>query len=111
MFVILMVLLVIISILLTVVILMQASKGVGLSGAFGGGGGMGAMLGVRKTSDILARTTWILAVSLIVLILIVNLFFLPRGEIRESVLERSASEVPVQQPQAPAQQPAQPPGK
>ncbi len=110
MFVILMVLLVIISIMLTVVILMQASKGVGLSGAFGGGGGMGAMLGVRKTSDILARTTWILAVSLIVLILMVNLFFLPRGEVRESVLERSASEVPVQ-PQAPAPQPAQPPGK
>jgi len=110
MFVILMVLLVIISILLTVVILMQASKGVGLSGAFGGGGGMGAMLGVRKTSDILARTTWILAVSLIVLILMVNLFFLPRGEVRESVLEKSATQVPVQ-PQAPAQQPAQSPGQ
>lgn len=49
-------------ILLTVVILMQASKGGGLSGAFGGQGSMGAVFGGRGAGSFLSKMTIVLAI-------------------------------------------------
>ena len=48
-------------VLLTIVILMQASKGGGLSGAFGGQGSMGAVFGGRGAGSFLSKTTIVLA--------------------------------------------------
>ncbi len=48
-------------VLLTIVILMQASKGGGLSGAFGGQGSMGAVFGGRGAGDFLSKATIVLA--------------------------------------------------
>ncbi len=115
MFTFLMLLILIISVVMTMAILMQNPKGGGLSSAFGGaGGGFGSMLGVRHASDILAKTTWGLAIGMTVLIFMVNMFFLPSGATEQSIIQRSAAEQPIspvqkqQQMQAPAQQaPAQ----
>ena len=78
---------IIVAVLLTVVVLMQASKGGGLAGGLGGSS-MGAVFGVRRTSDLLAKTTQVLAAIFIVLALVINLWFLPRGtQERQSVIQ------------------------
>lgn len=69
---------IIVSILLVVAILMQSSKGGGLAGTFGGGQ-VGMMFGVRRTTDFLARSTQVLAVIFGALALLINIAFLPRG--------------------------------
>ena len=48
-------------VLLTIVILMQASKGGGLSGAFGGQASMGAVFGGRGAGNFLSKATIVLA--------------------------------------------------
>ena len=95
-----------ISVLLTVVILMQASKGGGLAGSFGGGN-IGTVFGVRRTSDFLSKTTTILATLFLVLALFINLVVLPRGErIAPSVIQ---SQAPAGGALPPVQQGAIPP--
>lgn len=81
------------SVLLMIVVLMQASKGDGLSGTFGAGGGMGSMFGTRRTADFLSKATWWLGGSLAVLAIVINLFFLPgqtTASQRESIIQKSA---------------------
>lgn len=63
-------LIVICSILLVLIILIQNPKGGGLSSTFGGGANQ--MMGVKNTTDFLERSTWTLAIALIVLILASN---------------------------------------
>ena len=58
-------LIVIVSLLLVLVVLAQNSKGGGLSSQFGGSGSQ--IMGVKKTSDILEKVTWGLAIALLVL--------------------------------------------
>jgi preprotein translocase subunit SecG len=86
---------IIISLLLIVIILLQASKGDGLSGTIGGGaGGFGTVFGARRTADFLSKATWWLGGALLVLSIVINLFFLPgqtsKGE-RESIIQKSGS--------------------
>lgn len=86
---------IIISIMLVIIILLQASKGDGLSGTIGGGGGsFGAAFGARRTADFLSKGTWWLGGALLVLAIVINLFFLPgqttSGE-RESIIQNSGS--------------------
>ena len=88
----------IISIVLMIVVLMQASKGDGLSGTFGSAAGsMGSMFGTRRTADFLSKATWWLGGSLAVLAIAINLIFLP-GKInagqRESIIQNSRQQVP-----------------
>ena len=81
---------IVVSVLLTIVVLMQASKGGGLAGSFGGGN-IGTVFGVRRTSDFLSKTTTILATLFIVLALFINLVALPRGErVTPSVIQSQA---------------------
>ncbi len=87
---------IIISVLLVIVVLLQASKGDGLSGTIGGGaGGFGTVFGARRTADFLSKATWWLGGSLLVLSIVINLFFLPgqstSGE-RESIIQRSGNQ-------------------
>jgi len=78
---------VIIGILLMLAILMQSSKGGGLAGGFGGAN-IGTVFGVRRTSDFLTKFTQWLAGIFMVLALVINLWLLPRGEVKkESVIQ------------------------
>jgi preprotein translocase subunit SecG len=67
-------------VLLTIVILMQASKGGGLSGAFGGQGSMGAVFGGRGAGNFLSKTTIILA----------TIFML--GSVAQGLIKRSSGD-------------------
>ena len=104
MYIFLVVLTSIISILLMIVVLMQASKGDGLSGTFGSAGGaMGSMFGTRRTADFLSKSTWWLAGSLAVLAIVINLFFLPgqsSGQ-KESIIQQSSRQQIPQTPTLP----------
>jgi preprotein translocase subunit SecG len=71
-FTIFLILMVVVAFLLVVVIMVQNPKGGGLSSSFGGGGTQ-QLGGVKKTTDFLDKSTWILAAILIALILASNL--------------------------------------
>lgn len=64
-------LLVIVAILLMGVVLIQASKGGGLAGTFGGGDAT-AVFGVRRTADFLIKVTSTLATILLLFSLVTN---------------------------------------
>jgi len=53
---------IVVCILLIAVVLLQKSKGDGLSGAFGGGGALTASFGNRGAATLLSKATTILAV-------------------------------------------------
>jgi preprotein translocase subunit SecG len=67
------ILIVISSILLSLVVLVQNPKGGGLSSTFGGANPQ-MFGGVKKTTDFLDRSTWALAIALIVLVIGMNMF-------------------------------------
>ncbi|MBM4168165.1 MAG: preprotein translocase subunit SecG [Ignavibacteria bacterium] len=91
---------IIIAVLLMIVILMQASKGGGLAGTFGGGN-IGSMFGVRRTSDFLSKTTTILATAFLILALFINIFILPTAERTEqSVIQSVPSRTALPPPPA-----------
>ncbi|MBS1557752.1 MAG: preprotein translocase subunit SecG [Bacteroidetes bacterium] len=60
------------AVLLVLVVLAQNSKGGGLSSQFGGSGASN-LIGVKKTGDFLERTTWVLAIAIMVFSLATNL--------------------------------------
>ncbi len=102
----LMVVEIVISIFLIIVVLMQASKGGGLAGSFGGSN-IGTVFGVRRTSDFLGKTTTILASIFIVLALVINFILPSRDQVRESVIQSvppAAGLPPTSQPAAVPQQ-------
>lgn len=76
------ILIIITSILLVLVVLVQNPKGGGLSSSFGGGAG-NQIMGAKKTTDFLEKTTWTLAIILIVLSLASN-FAIPRQNSEEA---------------------------
>lgn len=111
MFTFLIILELIISVFLILVVLMQSSKGGGLAGTFGGGS-VGVVFGVRRTADFLTRATQILAASFLVLALVINIFFLPRGVASgESVLQKNAPPSATTPQLPPAQSPVSTPGQ
>lgn len=74
-----------------IIVLLQASKGGGLAGTFGGAQ-MGTMFGTRRTADFLSKATWWLGGALALLALVINLFFLPgssSGDGKESIIQQS----------------------
>ncbi len=99
----------IIGVLLIVIVLMQASKGGGLAGSFGGSN-IGTVFGVRRTSDFLSKATTILATLFVVLALFINLAVLPRGEQAvQSVIQSQAPAQGVLPPSPPPGVPQQQP--
>jgi preprotein translocase subunit SecG len=105
----------IVCILLMVIVLLQAGKGEGLAGTFGGPGNMGQMFGTRRTADFLSKGTWWLAGIMAFLAIIINLFFLPGASTasqRQSIIQSGSQQnIPATPslPQAlpPQQRPAQ----
>ena len=66
-------LIIFVSVLLILVILVQNSKGGGLSSQFGGNSS-NQFMGVQKTNDLLEKVTWTLAISIVLLTMLSNLF-------------------------------------
>jgi len=83
-------LIIIVCVLLVVVILAQNPKGGGLSSQFGGSG-TSQIMGVKKTGDILEKTTWTLAIALLILSLSTNLMIskVPEGGINSPNIEKA----------------------
>lgn len=69
MFTLIITLTIVVAVLLVLVVLAQNSKGGGLSSQFGGAGSSTQMIGVKRTADFLEKTTWALAITLMVLAL------------------------------------------
>lgn len=65
---------VIVALLLIGIVLIQKSKGGGLSSQFGGAG---AVMGVRQTNSFLEKATWTL-LGLLVVLSVVSVFTLPK---------------------------------
>lgn len=69
-------LIVAVCVLLILVVLVQNSKGGGLASNFSSSN---QIMGVRKTADFLEKTTWTLAIALLVLSM-VSIFVIPRNQ-------------------------------
>lgn len=103
MHVVIIVLTVIVAILLIGIVLIQKSKGGGLSSQFGGAN---SVMGVRQTNTFLEKTTWTL-VSCLAILSIISAFTMPRRggatELRTKMVNAPASvEVPAGQFDTPA---------
>ena len=66
-------LIIFVAVLLVLVVLVQNSKGGGLSSQFGGNSS-NQFMGVQKTNDLLEKITWTLAISIVLLTMLSNLF-------------------------------------
>lgn len=102
------VLILITSILLMLVVLVQNSKGGGLASNFSGNN---QYMGVRKTADFLEKSTWTLAVVLLVLSLF-SIFVIPRSgnvegtmdtELRDQIENTQPVDIQLPPPAAPAE--------
>lgn len=74
------------SVLMIGIVLIQESKGGGLSSNFAS---QNNLLGVRKTTDFVEKATWSLAVVMVVLS-VACAYFEPMAEGEQSVMEQSA---------------------
>ncbi len=96
-------------VLLGFFVLIQNPKGGGLSGSFGGIGNQ--VIGVRQTTDVLEKGTWVLAAVIAVLCLTAPFFIGGTGAkagapaLEKTAIEKSVGNQPMTQP-APAPQPA-----
>lgn len=82
----LVILAVIVAVLLTFVVLIQESKGGGLASNFAASN---AIMGVRKTTDVVEKATWTLA-ALMVVFSVATIFFAPRATEKDSVVTSAA---------------------
>lgn len=82
------VLILITCVLLMLVVLVQNSKGGGLASNFAGNN---QYLGVRKTADFLEKSTWTLAVVLLILSLF-SIFVIPRNATNQQILDTELRE-------------------
>lgn len=82
------ILVVLASVLMCAIVFIQESKGGGLASGFASGN---SMLGVRKTTDVVEKTTWSLAAIMVVLC-VLSVFFLNTGSnnANQSVTELQA---------------------
>lgn len=108
MFTVFLVLITIVAVLLIIVIMIQNPKGGGLDSSLGGSTSVG---GVQNTNKFLDKSTWTLAVALVVLILVSSLSFNSGYGNESKILDpNTVAPQPTALPNAaaaPAQQPAQ----
>jgi preprotein translocase subunit SecG len=100
-------LIIFIAVLLVFVVLLQRSKGGGIAGNFAIGN---QLIGVKKTTDLLERVTWGLALSLLLLAATTKIFLPTQGsdEIKSVNEEKARSKKPVQLPTEGKKQEAKP---
>jgi preprotein translocase subunit SecG len=82
------ILIVIASVLMIGIVFIQESKGGGLASAFSSSN---QIMGVRKTTDFIEKTTWGLAIAMVI-ISVVCAYVAPKASTSESVLENAATE-------------------
>ena len=82
------VLIVLVSILMIGIVLIQESKGGGLSSQFSSSN---QFMGVRKTTDLVEKITWGLAATMVV-ISIICAYTVPKGISEQSVMEKAATQ-------------------
>ena len=108
MYTVLIVLAVIASVLMCFIVLIQESKGGGLASGFSSSN---QIMGVRKTTDIIEKATWTLAIAMVILS-VASSYLVPTATSETSVMMNS--NIPVAAPQqtqqnaAPAQQQSAP---
>ncbi len=99
------ILMVVAAIFLCIIVLIQNSKGGGLASSFSSSN---AIMGVRKTTDILEKTTWGLAAFLVILSIAIA-YVTPSPSASEGVMIEQAVELdatnPYTMPQTPAAEP------
>lgn len=97
-------------VLLGFFVLIQNPKGGGLSGSLGGVGNQ--VIGVRQTTDVLEKGTWILA-ALIAILCLTSPFFIGKGskvqQIAPSAVEKASAGQPVAPPTTPVNIPGNTP--
>jgi len=82
------ILIVLAALLMIGIVLIQESKGGGLASNFSSSN---QIMGVRKTTDFVEKSTWGLAISMVV-ISVICAYVAPKATDSESVIERSATE-------------------
>lgn len=82
------ILIVLAAVLMIGIVLIQESKGGGLASNFSSSN---QIMGVRKTTDVIEKTTWGLAIAMVVLSVICS-YVAPKATDSESVIERNATE-------------------
>lgn len=87
MYTLLVILIVLVSILMIGIVLVQESKGGGLSSNFSS---TNQIMGVRKTTDVIEKLTWGLAVAMVV-ISILCAYCAPQSTANQSVLEKEST--------------------
>lgn len=92
------IIIVIASVLLTLVVLVQNSKGGGLAANFAAGN---QAFGVRQTADILEKTTWALAIIIIVLCVLATAFVSTRKSASSNLTKQIENVSVPAQPQFP----------
>ena len=97
----LVILVVIASILMCLVVLIQESKGGGLASGFASGN---QLMGVRKTTDVIEKLTWGLAIAMVVFS-VASVYTIPQAGSDASVMENAATQ---QQTTAPTNLPGIP---
>jgi preprotein translocase subunit SecG len=96
------VLIILASIILGLIILIQNPKGGGLSGVLGGVGNQ--LMGVKQTTDVLEKGTWIFA-AVVGILCLISPAFIPSdgtGSKNDDLLKGVPTSVPSQQNQRPA---------
>ena len=88
------ILIVIVALLMIFIVLIQESKGGGLASNFSSSN---SIMGVRKTTDVVEKTTWGLAAAMVV-ISVICAYVAPVSTVDQSVMEKSATETQTTNP-------------
>jgi len=84
MYVFISILIIIVSILLILVVLVQNSKGGGIASGFSAAN---QIMGVRQSTELIEKLTWILAIVLVVLSLLAGIFIPSSKEVEKSKIQ------------------------
>ena len=88
------ILIVLASLLMIGIVLIQESKGGGLASNFSSSN---SIMGVRKTTDLVEKATWGLAITMVVISIICS-YVAPTSTAEQSVLEQNATETQTTNP-------------
>jgi preprotein translocase subunit SecG len=93
------ILIILASVILGFIVLVQNPKGGGLAGTFGGLGNQ--FMGVKQTTDVLEKGTWIFA-SVIVVLCLVSKFFISSGATSSTIPDATPTQTsqPVNPPRS-----------
>lgn len=100
------ILIIIVCVVLGLIVLVQNPKGGGLSGTFGGVGNQ--MMGVKQTTDVLEKGTWLFAGLIGLLCIVSVLFFKGSSSTNTNMLNNINTNAPAQQKTAPLTTPVLP---